>query len=174
MIVVPSGVLSCWQDFSLCLEHNLEFHPGTSYYLSGNNGSGKSSFITQILLPLLQLHKDTLYRIYVQQLFHKQGYAIKAHAAIHKPNLKLRSEEDCLQYLLNNLQEAFISEQRPVFFIADESHYLPLINSFFETLDAPCCLIYCEHGDSSLTSQAKTIVFQPLSTSQTKVYESLV
>ncbi len=172
MLHISSGELTCWPGFSLKLESELSFLPGNSYHLVGNNGSGKSSFITQILLPLLQKHEANLYRIYVQQLFHIQGFAIKAHAAINKPELKLRSEQDCLIYLLHNLSEAIVRQARPVYLIVDESLYLPVIYDYLKQFGFPHCLIYSHHGANPLPTPDHTIAFKPLSANVSSVYET--
>jgi len=168
MLSISKGVLNCWPQFSLKLESPIVLASGNTYHLVGDNGSGKSSFITQILLPLMKVNEQLIYRIYVQQLFHLQGYAIRAHAAINKPNIRLRTEADCLAYLLDNLADALSSQPRPVYVIADESQQLSVISLYLKQLSVPCCLLYCQHGGIPLPETTHTIMFQPLSSQQSK------
>ena len=174
MIEIPQGPIFCWQDFSLLIEKKLTFEPGKIYHLQGENGSGKSSFLIHCLLPVLESKKDLIYRIYLQQLFHLQGYAIKSHSAFYKPELDLRSELDCVQYLLNNLFETFSQDPRPVYCIVDENLRLAEIYHYLKESGIPFCLIFCEHSSFSITEEVNIINFQLIAPNQSRVYETTI
>ena len=142
MIKIAPGIVSCWQDFSLLIEQELFFLPENIYYLQGENGSGKSSFIKHSLLPVLETQRNLFYFLYFQQLFHLQGYAIKSHSAFYQPELKLKSEWDCIQYLLHNLSEIYAIESKPVYCIVDENRYLAEIYHYLKESGIPFCLIF--------------------------------
>ena len=174
MIEIPQGPIFCWQDFSLLIEKKLTFEPGMIYNLQGENGCGKSSFLKHCLLPVLESKKDLIYRIYLQQLFHLQGYAIKSHSAFYKPELELRSELDCVQYLLNNLFETFSQDPRPVYCIVDENRYIQEIHRYLKENDFPFCLIYCAHSSFSLSEDVNIVNFKVINPKQSIIYEATI
>lgn len=158
----------------MLIEHKLNFTPGKIYHLQGENGSGKSSFIRHSLLPAINNKKDLCYRLYLQQLFHLQAYAIKSHSAFYKPELKLNGELDCLQYLLNNLSETYAQEPRPVYCLVDENRHLPLIFNYLNENKFPFCLIFCDHSSAFSAQMATEINFQVITPTLSKVYETTV
>ena len=174
MIKIAPGVVSCWQDFSLLIEQELFFMPDNIYYLQGENGSGKSSFIRHCLFPALASKKILFYQIYLQQLFHLQGYAIKSHSAFYKPELKLKSDWDCIQYLFSNLAEIYAIEPKPVYCIVDENRYLAEIYRYLKESCFPFCLIFCEHSSFSVPEEVNIVNFQLLAPNRSSVYETTI
>jgi len=174
MIKIAPGIVSCWQDFSLLIEQELFFLPENIYYLQGENGSGKSSFIKHSLLPVLETQRNLFYFLYFQQLFHLQGYAIKSHSAFYQPELKLKSEWDCIQYLLHNLSEIYAIESKPVYCIVDENLHLAEIYRYLKESGIPFCLIFCEHSSFSIAEEVNIINFQLLTPNQSRVYETTI
>ncbi|MDI3504647.1 MAG: hypothetical protein PWP64_1583 [Candidatus Cloacimonadota bacterium] len=138
MIRISAGKREVWPGFSLIIPQALEFHPGSQYFLKGDNGSGKSSFIHRILLPLLQ-QRDDLYIICLQQQMYLQIHALSALAAVFKPDFFVRNEDDVWRYLWDDL--AAQKDSLPVFVIADEAHRLNIP----EAMDRPLCLIFSSH-----------------------------
>ena len=166
MLKLPAGNQNCWAEFSLLLEHELEFCPGKLYYLKGNNGSGKSTFIKKCLFPALERIRTQNYRIYLEQQFHLQAYAIKAQASILNPEQRLVTQHDCLDYLFQDLWQAYTLEPRPVYVISDECHYLEYIHNQLCAMDIPFCLIYSIHGDNPLPQPFITYNFEPVTLQQ--------
>ncbi|MCB5253157.1 MAG: hypothetical protein RBR69_04310 [Candidatus Cloacimonadaceae bacterium] len=138
MISLPAGKRDIWPGFALSWKNPLSFQMGKSYYLKGDNGSGKSSFIHSVLLPALSGRKD-LYVLCLQQQMHLQIYALRAQAAIFRPGFAIRSEEDVWRYLWQDL--ASRQDELPVYVVADEAHSLDIP----QDIQRPICLIYSSH-----------------------------
>ena len=161
MITLPAGKRDIWPGFSLSLEKPLRFEVGKSYYLKGANGSGKSSFIHQILLPELEGRTD-LYVLCLQQQMHLQLYALRAQAAIFKPGFAIRSEEDVWRYLWQDLAER--QDDLPVYVIADEAYNLDIPKD----MQRPICLIYSSHRYQ--LEEAQIVEFVQNSPGETVIY----
>ena len=158
MLSIPAGKYSVWPDFSLELSSPHSFDPSFHYYLHGNNGSGKSSFIKKILLPALS-HIPDIYHMYWEQQIVLQSYAIKAHAAFAKYEKKLDTDADCLGYLLTNLRQSLLAEKRVAYFVVDECLQLSQILSYIDTHQLPVCLIYTHHDAFPGIDKLHTITF---------------
>lgn len=161
MLSIPAATYPCWPGFDLLLETDLVFTGKRVIYLSGSNGSGKSSFITKVLLPKVKVTATPCYTIYLEQLFHLQAYSIKAEAALKHPEKRLLSNADCLAYLLNDLELAQKKQLRPVLAFADESHFLLDLYHFLEASGFDYSLIYSIHGEDPLPTPHKTLSFIP-------------
>ena len=103
-----------------------------------------------------------------------QGYAIKSHSAFYQPELKLKSEWDCIQYLLHNLSEIYAIESKPVYCIVDENRYLAEIYHYLKESGIPFCLIFCEHSSFPIAEEVNIINFQLLAPNQSRVYETTI
>lgn len=158
MLSFDSGTYDIWPDFRLALGSPIDILPQYHYYLAGNNGSGKSSFIKKILLPEL-LSQNNIYRLYWEQQILLQGYALKAHAAFNKHAKRLDSELDCLYYLLNNLKSSLQREPRDAYFVVDECLYFQHIISFIKEHDLSVCLIFSHHDGYQDMDKVRTITF---------------
>lgn len=164
MICIPSTTFQIWPEFGLEIKTPLMFSAGCSYHLDGSNGSGKSSLITQILIPELQ--KQRTYTLYFEQQMHLQLYAIKAYAAIMQKDAHIATEADLIRFMMENLRTAYASEQRDIYLIADESHELEELAGLCDF--APFTLIYTSHH--LILPDSAIITFQPVSPKLSHVY----
>lgn len=168
-MLIEAGLKSIWPDFSLEIQAPLDFAPGAVFHLEGPNGSGKSSFIKQLLLPRLLEMKD-VYTLYFEQQMHYQLQAVKAYASLIKPRLVIVSEEDAVVWLLKNLQDSLTRKKRPSYTIMDESSCEAKVREFLRQRVPDCCLVFSSHAEK--VPEARTIVFEPVSTQLSKVYVS--
>ncbi|HNQ42999.1 MAG TPA: hypothetical protein PKI59_01145 [Candidatus Cloacimonadota bacterium] len=164
MIIIPQSLIAVWPDFSLEIKNDLTFETGCRYHLSGPNGSGKTSLITQILIPKIQQSKS--YILYFEQQMHLQLYAIKAYAALMHKDRVISSEADMMAYLFENLQMAYSAQPRDIYLIADESHELQNLMQLCDF--APHALIFTSHHN--LLSEARSVHFHPKSLQCSEVY----
>lgn len=138
MITIPRSRLQIWPGFCLDISDDIHFHCPGSYYLKGNNGSGKSSFINRVLLPAIKDRND-LHLIVLQQQMHMQLYAMRAWAAMHYPERRVADESDVWDLLSYDL--ASLKDDKALVVIADEARNLIIP----EGLKRPVCLIYSSH-----------------------------
>lgn len=169
MLRIEPATKTIWKDFSLRIDSVIDFRPGVSYHLKGSNGSGKSSFITQILLPLLISRVD-IYTLYFEQQMHFQIQATKAYASIIKPHWEIKNEKDTVEYLLENLKQSLELQDRPCFILMDESYFELQICDYLPKHIPSYCLIFASHSD--LVPASQNIIFEPLSATSSKVYAS--
>lgn len=172
MLSIHSGIHQIWPQFSLDITTELCFYSGGLYFLDGANGSGKSSLLQGLLIPGFAALKDSLYRVYLPQFTAHQNFAIRAHAAMNKHHAILRTDLDCLNYLLNNLVETCNKSPRPVCLLVDESLYLEHVYKFMQDSAIAYLMIYTQHGHNPLLEHSRIISFKPLSQSLSKVYET--
>lgn len=165
-MLISKGDHQVWENFSLSLSEDLSFGPGI-HYLSGANGSGKSSFITRLLLPRLRQDSD-LYCVYFEQQMHLQVNAVKAYAGVIQPRRKIAGEADTVDFLLKNLLQAQESEPKPCFIVMDESLFAERVLFFLQTRLTTFSLIYSAHAQRFQADQ--TIHFTPLSPTRSEVH----
>jgi ABC-type multidrug transport system ATPase subunit len=140
MIECKSGRHQVWSEFALNIRTPLRFEQGCRYHLHGDNGSGKSSFINRILLPLLK--DSSCYILLFEQQLALQLHAIKAHAAIFNPKRSILNESDMIRYLYDDLAIAYLQHPKDTYIISDESHYPELLLR----CSTHHCLIYTSHN----------------------------
>lgn len=165
-MLLPKGDYRVWDDFALTLTADLGFRPGI-HYLSGTNGSGKSSLLTRLLLPRL-LNTNSVYSVYFEQQMQLQVTAVKAYASVVQPRRKINSEADTVDFLLEDLLRAWKNEPRPCYVVMDESLFAERVLDFLQANLLAFSLIYSAH--TALFSADQTILFQPLSPTRSEVY----
>lgn len=165
-MLISKGDHQVWEGFALSLSADLSFGPGI-HYLQGANGSGKSSFITRVLLPRLRQNPDR-YCLYLEQQMQLQVNAIKAYASVIKPRRMVNSESDTVDFLLDNLIRAHNSVPKTCCVVMDESLFAERVLFFLQSHLASFSLIYSAHTLRFPADQ--TITFQPLSPTRSKVY----
>ncbi len=162
---IPTGELQIWNNFSLWIEHDLEFETGKTYHLQGNNGSGKSSFLSRVLLPHLQ--NSSSYLLYLQQQMHTQLYAVQAYAAVMKPPQILKTEQEVVNYLGNDLVRNYQLSPRPAFVLVDESRFeAELVGIISLNCPLTCFILASHHGQPS---GATLVRFEPVTPNRSKV-----
>ncbi len=163
---IEAGDYQVWDDFSLRISSDLEFGPGT-HYLSGANGSGKSSLLTKLILPRLQKTTD-VYSVYFEQQMHLQVMAIKAYASVIRPHRKIDNEADTVDFLLDNLLRSWQIRQRPCYIVMDESLLAEHVYNFLHAKLPSFTLIYSAHSVQFPASQ--NLSFKALSPILSEVY----
>ncbi len=158
MLIEP-GRYDVWPDFSLSVSSALEFLAGGRYHLQGANGSGKSSFLSRVLLPRLRSRAD-VFALYFEQQMRYQLPAMKAYASLLPPHRLIGKEADAVQYLLDDLLACVKQESRPIYVLVDESPQAPLIRDFLSIEIPSACLVFSAHTN---IMPARPILFTPRS-----------
>ena len=170
--LIPKSIYTIWSDFRLEIQHDIKFETGCCYHLKGQNGTGKSSFIKKILIPLLQNQTSEQCILYLEQQVQSQFDAIKAHAALQKPSVHINTVDGMFDYQLKQLSFQLDTEPRPVIIILDETIFSDLINPWLsKTGIESICLVYISHQDFVFSgfTKVKEIAFKPISTQQSKI-----
>ena len=167
-MLLPRGDYQVWENFSLTLPEDLTFGPGI-HYLSGANGSGKSSMITKLLLPRL-LKTSSTYSVYLEQQMQVQLTAVKAYASVVQPRRTIDTESETIDFLLDNLLCAWQKEPRPCYVVMDESLFATRVLDFLQANLPSFSLIYSAH--TQLVKADQTILFEAISPTRNEVYVS--
>jgi ATPase subunit of ABC transporter with duplicated ATPase domains len=167
---IDEGLLQVWPEFALDIKSGLDFNPGEFYHLSGANGSGKSSFITRILIPRL-LAGPTAYVLYLEQQMRYQLWSVKSYASMIQPRREIKTEADAVTYLLGNLESALARESRPCYVILDESHHTREVRERLKQGFGDVCLIYTSH--ERVPDTARVISFTSINPSLSEVNANL-
>ncbi|MDZ4182589.1 MAG: hypothetical protein U1B83_06915 [Candidatus Cloacimonadaceae bacterium] len=143
------------------MRQELSLGIGELIHLSGDNGSGKSSFLRRLLIPQIQAQQADIYQLYFEQQSALQLFSVKAHAAFQKPPRQINNEEQMTTYLLDNLELAMRKQSRPVILMIDES---PRLESIVERVrQHPVCIVFASHH--SKIQDARSISFMPINPS---------
>lgn len=163
--IVPCQSYLLYKSFFIKISKDLCFETDKSYWLKGKNGSGKTSFIKKILVPLLQRNPDEQYIIYVEQQIQAQFDAIKSYCLLQKPATEIHSLPDMVKGLFNITIERMSMVKRPIFIILDEYYDIDVINSSLAKFNPDMyCLIIVSHSEvyPLKTNDNSTIVFKQL------------
>lgn len=170
--LIPNSTYKIWADFSLKLDHELVFETGKCYHLTGQNGSGKSSFIKQVLIPFLLKQRGSQYVLYLEQQVQSQFDAVKANAALQKPSVHISNITDMFAYQLHQLSLKTEKEPRPVVFIMDETVCFEQISSWLarQSLEQ-VCMIYVSHLQITFSHfpEVESIAVKPLSAKLSRI-----
>lgn len=169
-MIIKKGTYPIWESFSLELPEDLDLGSGNIYWLKGDNGSGKSSFISQVLIPLLREQEAEAYIVWMQQQMLRQFYVLKAHAALNQYPVPIRSEKDAGTYLLHDLEQVMLREPHPVIAILDEFASPDKVISRLRLMSQPLLAVFCSHNPVNIAGM-REIRFQKLSPTLSKAYE---
>lgn len=170
-MIITAGTHLIWPGFKLENSEAIELQLGSIYHLRGANGSGKSSFIKQLLLPTLLAKRQDHYIIYLEQQMHKQLYALKAGAALAAYPQQIECEADAVDYLLHDLGAALQLQSRSVYAICDESPCLQHFITRLQQMNVPSCVLFSSHEPNPGLSN-RCIDFAPLNQQLSRFYES--
>ncbi len=170
--LIPASTYKIWTDFSLKLDHDLVLETGKCYHLTGQNGSGKSSFIKQVLISHLLKQPESQFILYLEQQVQSQFDAVKANAALQKPSVHINNITDMFDYQLHQLSHQMKKEPKPVIFILDETVCLEqIVNWLNKNSTNQVCLIYVSHLqiDFPHFSEVSSIAAKPVSASLSRI-----
>jgi ABC-type Mn2+/Zn2+ transport system ATPase subunit len=78
IITIENGKYELNSSISVSIDTSLEFNFGENYLLVGDNGVGKSSFVSKLLLPLIIPMSENNFKIfYIPQDVTIQYYLVK-------------------------------------------------------------------------------------------------
>lgn len=120
-MLFEKGIYKIWDDFSLKLNNDIKLTANSIFFLTGDNGAGKTSFIKKILLDTIAKTKPPVYPAYLSQEFAHQYYAIKAYNVYKNNTDSIVSDfSEAITYYLNELSEK-IPEKHTLLLILDEA-----------------------------------------------------
>jgi len=172
-MTIDKGIYPVWHDFSLELTHPIKLESGGIFLLQGDNGTGKSSFISQILIPAIDKDVEEHYLLWLQQQMLRQFYVVKAHAALNKYPVAIRSEKDAGTYLIHDLEQSVLGEARPIIAVLDEALYPDKLISRIRAMGQPLLAVFCSHNPVNIAGM-RIIRFEKVSPTMSRIYEIIV
>lgn len=160
--IINAKHYTIWENFSIELSREAVFSTGKVYHLSGSNGSGKSSFIRKILIPLLFQDREKQTALYIEQQVQSQFDAVKAYAVMQHPAIQINTYAEMVDYLADCLLSAYKKNSRPCVIIIDECHLLLKLLSRLSAIPSnQYCIIYASHQDcdSKILKDVTTLQF---------------
>jgi ABC-type sugar transport system ATPase subunit len=156
--IVPASNCPVWSVFSIEVTKDISFECRRHYQLTGDNGSGKSSFLKRILIPQLLTNPSQQYVLYIEQQIQSQFDAVKAYAALQKPPVQISSFEEMVDFQLQTLSEQLKVQDRPCFIILDECQFTQRIVQTLSRLKIKqYCLLYVSHRICDIAVNADII-----------------
>ncbi len=151
---IPSGKYKLWNSLELSLETDFSVSTGEVHQIKGMNGSGKSSFLKQLLLPYLRTNPGGQYVMYIEQQVQSQMDAITAYSDLHRHPGQIQSTADLLKYQFFLLKESLAMQTRPCIIIADEcSNMNELLEGIQQLGFDNTCLIFVAHQQIELLTK---------------------
>ena len=177
-ITINSGNYKIWDFLDLYLPEKIEFQKDNNYFITGDNGLGKSSFIKKVLIPeILSENNKNILLFYIAQDFNLQFYAIKAYSASRKgEKKKVNTFEDALNYMLDNFLSSIKRETDSIFFIFDEIEvYSKLAGVMKKINNLNKISVTVTHNNDNLEniSTEKQINFSKISKNSTKIIQTI-
>jgi len=143
--IIKKGIYQIWDNFSIELLTDITFQVNHSYYLKGDNGSGKTSFIRKLLIPNLQIEPEQQHILYCEQQIQSIYDVVNAYVFFQKQNYFINNEKDLAIYQSSLALEANDLEKRPLMCILDESKELPEYHKQLISDGKDCCLVFTTH-----------------------------
>ena len=151
------------------LYDDLEFKLGKKYFLYGENGSGKSSFIVNVLIPeLVKKRNNQFYIFYASQDFTIQYYVIKSY---YKGLKKIKRDLSSIEKVLLFIKDIYISLNEPVYYILDEIDQHTNILDFINSLNNKNKSIILTSHNLSLNNGYEKIFFDIISENETNLHK---
>lgn len=146
---IEKGLYHIWDCLKLRLDSDLDFRVNQSYVLIGDNGSGKTSFVKQLLLQKCKSVPDRNFHLfYIDQDFLLQYHAIQAHSAANKRfNGKIKSYDDAIRYMYDYYKKC-LSDNEFLFLVFDEVEMYADLEPFLQDRDKySSIIVLVTHSD---------------------------
>ncbi|MGX5818742.1 ATP-binding cassette domain-containing protein [Chitinophaga lutea] len=125
-INIPNGSYSLNAGMSLKVAEDLTIHEGCRYAICGANGSGKSSFVRNILFHHIQKQcKGTVQYLYFDQEIASQYYYTKAYFS-YKEHRKINNVSDFIFLTLDlHLRQNIYTSDKFILVLDETDKYVP-------------------------------------------------
>lgn len=160
LIELTKGEYKLNNSISAKITSDIIFQYGLTYLLNGDNGTGKSSFLKNILVPQIdKIATNNFLLFHTEQDVALQFYVIKSYYKGLKKSKKIFST---FEYGLQNLKEEFLTfnlyKNKQIVFILDEIDQYVDINEFLKDLPIEnTTLILATHNKQKLWTKENFI-----------------
>jgi ABC-type sugar transport system ATPase subunit len=164
---IAAGTYNLWPQFSLEIPKTIAINSRQCYRITGTNGSGKSSLLKKLLLPLLK--KTDCYYLYLEQQMSAQLFAVKAHAALNNSLHLIEDESQVASYLLENLQSELQGRKRLCCFVLDETSQYSRVLDFIREHDVEYVCFIISHDEVAVDLPVSTLAINSVDASRSRL-----
>lgn len=172
---IKKGKYELNDSLELIVEETMQFSLGENYLLTGENGVGKSSFVSHLLIPhLIPRAKNSFLLFYTSQDITIQYYMIKSYyKGLKGEKRNISSIRDAL-YLIKEKYVTFDAfPTKNIVFVLDEIDQYVQLNKFLQDLNKEnysTFLITHNKHTIETVMQFREVLFQRESSTQSKVW----
>lgn len=172
--LIEKGEYQLNSSLKVTINFPLEFHLGKNYIITGENGIGKSTFITKQLIPkAIEKSKDNFLIFYASQDFTIQYYVIKYYYnGLLFENNDFSSIEKVVDFIKHKFVEFKNFPTQNIVFIVDEiDQYLPLDDFLKDLKSSDYSIFLSTHNENNFNSNLifEKIIFEKISRDNSKI-----
>jgi len=175
ILTIENGKYELNRSISVSVDNSLKFNFGENYLLTGDNGVGKSSFVSKLLLPLIIPISENNFKIfYIPQDVTIQYYLVKYYYnGLLNEQHDFATIGDALTLVKSKMLDYKDPTTNRIVFILDEiDQYVSLVK-FLKDLDRSYySLFLITHNEKNLPTNMifKHINFQRITASETLMF----
>lgn len=172
---IEKGAHQLNSSIKITADKPLKFYLGKNYLITGENGIGKSTFISKLLIPsAIKYSKENFLIFYASQDFTIQYYVIKYYYnGLHFENNDFSSIEKVISFIKEKFVDFNKFPTKNIVFIVDEiDQYLPIEN-FLRGLNSSNYSVFLStHNKNNISSSLpfENIIFEKVSREESKIY----
>ncbi len=171
---IEKGEYQLNSSLRVTLDTSIKFKLGNNYIITGENGIGKSTFITKLLIPSAIVNsKDNFLIFYASQDFTIQYYVIKCY---YNGLLNEKNDFGSIDKVIDFIKLKFVDFKsfttQNIVFIVDEIDQYLTIENFLYNLDSTNYSIFLStHNEKNFKSNLifHKINFEKLSRDKSKI-----
>jgi hypothetical protein len=173
--LIEEGVYQVNSSIKITIDNTLKFYLGNNYIITGENGVGKSTFISKLLIPnAIKCSNENFLIFYASQDFTIQYYVVKYY---YNGLLFENNDFSSIEKVITFIKEKFVDYKKfptqNIVFIVDEiDQYLP-IERFLKGLNSSNYSVFLStHNKCSICTSLsfEDLIFEKVSREESKIY----
>ena len=173
--LIDIGEYQLNSSIKITIDIELRFYLGRNYIITGENGIGKSTFITKLLIPsVIKYSKNNFLIFYASQDFTIQYYVVKYYYnGLLFENNDFSSIEKVIDYIkLKHVDFKKFPTQNIVFIVDEIDQYLPIEHFLHDLESSKYSIFLSTHNENNFDTNLifNKLIFEKISRDETKIY----
>ena len=172
--LIEKGAYQLNSSIKITVDKTLNFYLGNNYFITGENGIGKSTFISKLLIPsAIKYSKENFLIFYASQDFTIQYYVIKYY---YNGLLFENNDFSSIEKVISFIKEKFVDfkkfpTQNIVFIVDEIDQYLPIENFLKDLKSSNYSVFLSTHNKNNINSSLpfNNIIFEKISREESKI-----